>query len=59
MKQQMYIVYRVSVRLHEQGDTAVRGGRYKDFASIFKLIGKLEYQHFGVLGFEESLTGVQ
>lgn len=53
-----FIVYRVLCRLNEQCAEAYRYGRLNDARDIGVLIGKLEYQHFGAVSFENSLGKV-
>lgn len=53
-----FIVYRVLCRLNEQCAEAYRYGRLNDARDIAVLIGRLESQHYGVVGFEHSLSRV-
>jgi hypothetical protein len=55
-KHHSYMIYRVMVRLDEQAEIALRYGRERDAWSISKLIGRLEYQHFGAVSFEASFN---
>jgi hypothetical protein len=52
MNQQTVLAYamRVIVRLHEQVFRAYEEDRAKDACSIAKLIGTLQYRHFGAAG---------
>jgi hypothetical protein len=54
-KNRAYLIYRVLTRLNEQSNIAMSQGRFDDAHSIGLIIGRLEYQHFHVVGFEDAL----
>lgn len=53
-KKKAYILYRVLCRLNEQANQAWREGRDQDARAIGHLIGRLEFVHFEVSGFNEA-----
>jgi len=57
-KDRAYLIYRVLIRLNEQAMQALKERRDEDAASIGRLIGRLEAQHFHVFSFEISLEDV-
>ena len=54
-KPNAYIIYRVLLRIHEQGDKAFICGRKEDAADLWKLIGRLEFLHFQAVSLEREI----
>ncbi len=51
-----YIIYRVLSRIGEQANLALMYGREVDCWAMSKMLGRLEYAHFGAVSFEDSLN---